>query len=326
MGLRACLPRHPVHPLTRPFVQQRFADLPERPHRPHGFYELPEHRVHVWTEAFGDTEVSYRVAGEGPPLLALHGLMTTGYSWRYAWPGLADHFRVVMPDLVGCGRTSKPDRPYRLEDVVEWIAALMDALDLGGCRVIGNSMGGYLMMWTALQHPGLLGPLLVLHAPGLPTARMYALWTAMRLPGSEALLRSLVGRDPLRWAHGQVHYYDESLKSLEEAREYGEPLATREGCNAFARYLRHVMDVREMSRLKSVLAARHEAGCRFVVPVRLIYARTDPMVPPALGEQLAELLPESRLVWMTEASHFAHVDATERFLDLAVPWLTRSGH
>lgn len=309
--------------MSPPFVQGRFEDLPEQPRLAHGWFDVPERRVHVWTDHFGDTEASVRVAGSGPPLLLVHGLMTTGYSWRYAWAGLARHHTVYMPDLVGSGRSSKPARRYPARELADWLAALVDALQIRGCDAVGNSMGGMLTLWLALRHPAALRSLLVVHAPGPPTGRLWALWPAIRAPGAAAALASWVRRDPLRWAHRQVHYWDESLKSLEEAREYGAPLATPEGAAAFVAHLRDGMDVRELGLLVAALRARRDQGCSFPVPLRLLYARQDPMVPPVVGRRLAALVPEAELRWLEEASHFAHVDAAERFLVEAEAWRAR---
>src|SRR6185503_9336409 len=88
--------------------------------------------------------------------------------------------------------------------------------------------------------PPLMGRLVNLHSPGLPTARMRALRVALALmprPLYEALLRWLIARDPERWVHKNVHYYDETLKSREEHREFAAPLRTPEGVRAFTRML-----------------------------------------------------------------------------------------
>lgn len=310
---------------SKPFVQGRFDALPEQPPVPHTWFDLDERRVPVWTEAFGDTEVSVRVAGKGPPLLLVHGLMTTGYSWRYAWTRLAEKYTVYMPDLVGAGRSSKPDRRYGIEDQADWLAAMLRSLGIEGCRAIGNSMGGYLCMWTTLRHPDTFSRLLVLHAPGLPTMRMWALWGATRVPGVESALAWAARRDPKRWAHSNVHYFDESLKSLEEAAEYGEPLASPAGSKAFARHMKDGLNVFGMRRMERALASRRASDCGFPIDLMLVYAKQDPMVPPEIGRRLQALMPGVDLRWLDQASHFAHVDATDRFLDLAMPWLGESG-
>jgi pimeloyl-ACP methyl ester carboxylesterase len=302
-----------------PFVQLPFAALPERPRRPHRFHELPRLHLDLHTPSLGPHRVCYRTVGSGPPLLLVHGLMTTGYSWRYAWEPLAASHTLYIPDLPGAGDSSTPAAPLTAPAVAESLGALITQLDLRGCAAIGNSMGGYVTMWLALQQPGALSRLLQLHGPALPTARLWLLWPAIRLPIARPLLRAVVQHDPLRWAHRNVHYWDESLKSLEEARTYGAPLATEPGFAGFFSQLRDTMDVRLLSAFEQRLRALGPAGLG--LPLLLLYARRDPMVPPIVGERLARILPGAELRWMDEASHFAHVDAVDRFVPIALRFL-----
>ncbi len=292
--------KEPVVP--RPFEQIPFAELPAAPVRPHRFFALPERRVAVRCEPFGEVTVSWREAGAGEPLLLVHGLMTTGYSYRY----LIDHLpgrRLVVPDLVGCGRSDKPACRYAPRDVARFIGAFARAVGVRGCPIVGNSMGGYLAMWLALDDPEATARIVNVHSPGLPIARMWALAAAMALPSAERLLAAIVGRDPRRWAHARTHYWDESLKSLEEAAEYGDPLAAPDGARSFARYLSDALGVRGMRAFAAELGRRP-----FPVPLQLLFARRDVMVPPVLGARLHALVPAAELVWLDGCSHFAHVD------------------
>ena len=300
-----------------PFAQLPFEALPERPRVAHGFFDVPARQVPVWTEHFGDTTAQVRVLGSGPPLLLVHGLMTTSYSFRHVIEPLARDFTVYVPDLVGAGGSSRPRVSYPPDAIVDWLDQLVAALGVRGCGVIGNSMGGYLALAWALRHPAAMRRLLVVHAPLLPTPRLNALWAALRVPGAYRLLRRLVQRDPERWVHHNVHYWDETLKSREETRAYGDPLATDSGMYGFYRHLRDTMDVRHVRRLWRALQARSSVGAHLPLPVRFLYARRDPMVPPQTGTALLRALPEVDLDWVEQGSHFAHVDAVDAFLTSA---------
>lgn len=302
----------------RPFEPMPYDELPERPRLAHPFFALTDERVRVDSAHFGSVELSVRRAGSGPPLLCVHGLMTSSYSFRYLFERLGDRFDVITFDLPGAGRSDAPDVPYGPEALATLIGELMDALGITGCPVLGNSMGGYLAMWLALQRPEAMSKLVNLHSPGLVTARMRALGVALSLPGSRLVLDGLVRRDPERWAFRNVHYYDESLKSREEAREYAGPLRTPEGRRAFHRYLHDTLAERPMRAFEERLAM---LDGRFVVPLLLVYARRDPMVPPAIGERFARLLPEADFEWLDEGSHFAHVDAPDAFVQSMLPFL-----
>ncbi len=306
--------------MREPFRQLPFDEVPEAPRLPHSYFDARTETVTVRGTRFGDVKTHVRVHGAGPPLLLVHGFMTTGYSWRYAMAPLGERFTLYVPDLVGCGRSDAPDAHYTPESVADYLGALVDALGIRGAPAVGNSMGGYLCMHLALRRPEALSRLVNLHSPGLPTARMRALRAALDVvPRWRSVLRRAVQWSPERWVHRNVHYFDETLKSREEHREYARPLATPEGFGAFARMLDETLDVRAMARFEAALRA---AGA-LPIPLQLVYARRDPMVPPAVGTRLAALLPGAELVWLDGASHFAHVDATAAFTRAALPFLTR---
>lgn len=302
-----------------PFRQLAFRDVPERPRVPHPFFSAKTERVRVKTRPFGEVETRVVRYGEVPPLVCIHGFMTSSYSFRYLLEPLAKKFTVVAFDVVGSGDADKPRGSYAPDDIADSIGDTITALGLRGARAIGNSLGGYLAMRLAMRDEGCLCRLVNLHAPGLPTGRLVALRTALdHVPRARALTSWLVGRDEERWVHKNVHYFDETLKSREEHREYARPLKTKEGVEGFVRTLDETLDVRHMKVFEGRLRA---LGGRFPIPLQLVYARRDPMVPPGVGERYAKLLPASPIVWLEGASHFAHVDAPQKFLAAALPFL-----
>ena len=294
-----------------PFRRGRWGDLPEAPTRPHGYAETEARTVRVDSRGFGSIDVHVRVLGSGPPLLLVHGLMTSSYSWRYVVRQLAESWTVYAPDLPGSGRSGKPRVPYGAAQTATFIAELLDALGIRGCDVVGNSMGGYLCMRLALADPGAMRRLVNIHSPGFPELRLRALRLALAIPGVRPGLSWFVRRRPLRWAWRNVHYRDEGLKSLEEARAYGEPLADRAGADAFVAILGDTLAPGDMAAFPAELARRKAAGRAFPVPLLLLWARQDPMVPARLGPLFAERIPSAELRWLEDASHFAHVDQPE---------------
>jgi pimeloyl-ACP methyl ester carboxylesterase len=307
-----------------PFQRLPFDSLPERPRLPHPYGQAQGEDVLVESAAFGP--VRTRVVAYGPesapPLLLVHGLMTSSYSWRYMLGPLGSHYRVYAPDLPGCGHTqSAPRGGYSASALASFIGDLQAQLGIAGCSAIGNSLGSYLCMQRVLQEPRSFDRLVVIHAPGLPQARLRALHLALKVPGTAAALRRTVRRDPLRWAHRNVHYYDETLKSLEEARAYGEPLATKDGAGSFVRYLADSLDPAELTQFVAELERRRDRGQPFPVPLMLVYAREDPMVAPEIGPKLHRLVPGAEFRWIEESSHFAHVDSPNQVMALTGEFL-----
>lgn len=300
----------------KPFAQLAFDSLPDTPHKKHAFAQSEGHSATMNTEAFGRHTVHWRVFGQGPPLLLVHGLMTHSYSWRYAFQTLGQQFTCYAPDLVGCGQSEPVARPYPPQAIASWIGDFQSLVDIEGCPAIGNSMGGYLCMLHALEKPTAFSALVNLHGPGLCTPRIVLLHMAMSIPGAHRLLDRLIAANPEKWAFRNVHYYDESLKSMEEARAYAEPLRSTAGRMAFARYLHQTMAPQPMRHFEHRLKTQ-----RFPIPLQLLYAEQDPMVPPVIGHRYAKLIAGAETHWLQQASHFAHVDAVDSFAAAVLPFL-----
>ena len=91
----------------------------------------------------GDTQVAYIDIGQGPPLILLHGCPFSAYEWNEIIPVLAQHYRVIVPDLYGLGDTPvRLDQDYRLPQDVEMVRGLMDALGIPSADFIGHDHGG----------------------------------------------------------------------------------------------------------------------------------------------------------------------------------------
>jgi pimeloyl-ACP methyl ester carboxylesterase len=151
--------------------------------------------------------------------------------------------------------------------------------------------------------------------------RTVGLHVGMRVPGVPAVLKRVVRHDPLRWAHKNIHYYDESLKSLEEAHEYGDPLASAAGAGSFLRYLRDSLDPREQRAMKRELERRRDAREGFATPLQIVYASEDPTVPPQAGPKLHALVPDAEYHCLEQTSHFVQVDSPDRLAVLLTAFL-----
>lgn len=99
--------------------------------------------------------IHYLTAGDGPPLLALHGLGATGAIWLPVFADLTERFTVIAPDRPGRGLSTPVD--YREtgfgEFGVEYLVALLDALGIDETAVVANSLGGFQALALARDHP-----------------------------------------------------------------------------------------------------------------------------------------------------------------------------
>ena len=307
--------------------------LPAKGPWPHPFYETRDDFVDV---AFVDEQgnarrvkARHKTLGSGPPLVLVHGLMTSSYSWRYVLEPLAQRYRIFAVDLVGSGATDKPvDLVYSVGNVARFLAAYVRAIAAEPVYLVGNSLGGLYSLRALLDADAaaraqpLARRFVLMHAPGYPSARTRALNLLLGAPLLGGGLASLVARVSHRWPEvfvaKNVHYLRTDMMSREEAAEYGAPFATLDGARVFARILRESVDPYEHARTIAELRARAGEGRAFPCPTRILYARKDVMVPPSFGPLFHADIPGSELVWMDDASHFLQVDAPERTVEQIV--------
>jgi pimeloyl-ACP methyl ester carboxylesterase len=115
--------------------------------------------------ALQNPQVSYIDAGRGDKTLILvHGLASNAGFWREVTPLLAAHYRVIVVDLPGYGKSGKGNLPYGMRYYADTIASLIDELKLTNVTVVGHSMGGQIGLTLALEHPQMIEAL-VLAAP-----------------------------------------------------------------------------------------------------------------------------------------------------------------
>ena len=99
-------------------------------------------------------------AGDGPPVVLLHGPVANGLHWRRVIPRLSAHHRVVAPDLPGQGETGQTAGGTR-EEVLEWLDALVDQTCDGPAALVGVTVGGAVAAWYAAKHPERMAGLVI---------------------------------------------------------------------------------------------------------------------------------------------------------------------
>lgn len=110
----------------------------------------------------GSLRIHYQSAGEGVPLVLLHGLGNNSQSWSRQYAGLKEHFHVIGWDTPGYGKSSDPDPEFRtFGELAEVLKGFLDALNLGPVYLLGHSMGSTLAMEFAAKYPEYLKALIL---------------------------------------------------------------------------------------------------------------------------------------------------------------------
>src|SRR5215469_12388197 len=100
-----------------------------------------------------NSSIHYVETGQGDPLVFLHGNPTSSYLWRNVIPRLSGEGRCLAPDLIGMGKSGKPDVAYLFEDHARYLDAWFDAAGLARTVLVGHDWGGALAFDWAARHP-----------------------------------------------------------------------------------------------------------------------------------------------------------------------------
>jgi pimeloyl-ACP methyl ester carboxylesterase len=242
--------------------------------------------------------IAYERAGEGPPLVLLHGYVGDGRgTWRRQIDELSEEFTVVAWDAPGAGRSSDPPESFRLADYADCLAGFVDALGLRGPHVVGLSFGGGLALELYRRHPTI--------PKSLVLAGAYAGW-AGSLPPEVVELRLRQALELADLPPDQlVRAILPTLFSESAPGELVDELAAN--MSDF-----HPAGLRAMARSFAEADLR-EALPSIDVPTLLLYGDRDVRAPLGVAEDLHAAIPASRLVVMPGVGHVSCVEAAERF-------------
>src|ERR1051326_3721826 len=128
--------------------------------------EQPQQQfARFWLPAPYRQELVYRAAGEGQPVVCLHGLWNSSAVWKRAIDLLSPNYRVYAPDLPGHGQ-SPAQLPWLLREVAALLATWMRSLEISPATLVGHSMGGALAIMLAAAEPQLVDRLVLVNTIG----------------------------------------------------------------------------------------------------------------------------------------------------------------
>lgn len=239
-----------------------------------------------------------------PPVLLLHGLADAHLTWRAAAPLIARDRQVLMPDLPGCGWSSRPDASYSLDWHANVIARWVEALRLEQVDVVGHSFGGGLAQMLLLKCKPRVRRLALVASGGL--GREVGPWLRLAsLPGVVEYL----GQPFMGFGTRQAVGDDQQGRTVDEIAELAAMNEVRGTARAFARTARDVIDV--WGQRKLFYDRAREAGA--LPPTRLFWGDHDALIPIAHGRALVEATRGVRLETFEDCGHYLHQQQPERF-------------
>lgn len=252
-------------------------------------------------------------AGEGSPLLLIHGFLVSHLEYDAIIDPLAEHHRVIAVDLPGFGESEKPSParyPYGIEAFAEAVADVIAAMDLGRVSLLGHSMGGAIALTLAAEHPELVEKLVLVNSLVYP----FPLDFKSRLPllpvVGPFLFKQLYGRSMFRAYFRDNVFAPGYPLPLDRIDAYYDRFNTPAARESAYAVLRSMLDTRPV-------VARIP---RITMPTLVVWGRDDRLFRPSLGQRLSREIPRARLELM-DTGHAPNEEQPEQLAALVSEFL-----
>ena len=264
--------------------------------------------------------IRYREAGEGKPVVFVHGVLVDGRLWDGVVDRLADRFHCYAPDWpIGAHQVAmKPDTdltPYGIADV---IAAFLEKLDLSDVTIVGNDSGGAMSQVLATRHPERIGRLVLTNCDtheNFPPGAFKALPPLTKVPGGASLIAA-----PFRIgavARAAVKPFAKTPIPADLVASWMGPGIDKE-VPGVRRDLAKALA--GMNKRYTLEAAEKLRGSD--LPLLLTWAPGDRYFPLKYAERLQSEVPNARLVQIPDARTFVALDQPVRLADEIAAFVT----
>jgi pimeloyl-ACP methyl ester carboxylesterase len=240
------------------------------------------------------------------------GLAADSTAWMFQLPAFAPHYRTIVFDNRGVGRSAKPPGPYTIHQMADDAAGLLDVLDVGRAHVVGVSMGGMIAQELALRHPKRVRGLVLACTFPEPDAEIERQreFSIAQFGGTVSAAGELkidvAALDPmLFFQHLLPRVFNQSFIDRELPKLlqlFGGALQYGFSMEAILGQVEAVMGHRATARLHEIAA-----------PTLVITGDADLLIPPGNSDILARDIPNARLVKVPGGSHGFNFETPDLF-------------
>jgi pimeloyl-ACP methyl ester carboxylesterase len=257
----------------------------------------------------GNVNTRYWSAGEkGSTVILLHGVGCSVEFWERNIAALAREHRVFAVDIVGFGRTDKPEVVYTFELMADFVIDFMKTMGIDKASLVGNSMGGAISLTVAAKTPKRVEKIVLVDPVGLgrgqsPVMRLMALpviGNVLTKPSRKGVLRQM-----------QLCLYDPSQARddfIDRLTAIGALPGNQRSFLSLLRVTSNILGVK-----KGIVADFSARLKKIKAPILMIWGRQDQILPLADGEAAVQKMANGRLHVMDRAGHLPQIDKPEEF-------------
>ena len=271
-----------------------------------GEYPFDPHFFHVSNE-----KLHYVDEGAGEPLLMLHGNPT----WSFFYRNLAkffsqNNYRVIVPDHIGCGLSSKPqDYEYTLENHIENTIALVEKLKLTNITLIVHDWGGAIGMGVATRRPDLIKKIIIMNTAAFRSLEIPWRINILRNPMGEVFIRAFNGFALPATTMAVMKKLPAEIK-----RGFVLPYSDYQSRIATAKFVRDI-PMNDHHPTYKTLAGIEEKLKSLKVPVLILWGEKDFCFTMNFQKRWMEFFPKAKVKTWPDAGHYLVEDKTAEVID-----------
>lgn len=247
-----------------------------------------------------DIEIYYEIHGQGDSLVLIMGLRRNIEWWYGQIPTVSKHFKVLVFDNRGAGRSDRPKMDYSIRLFADDTARLIESLGMKKAHILGLSMGGYIAQELAINYPHIVKSLiLACTGPGGDRAVLMSPERLKNFTANEGLTPEQILRKDM-----DIYFSDKFIQGFPEKIEKFVEISLRyyQPLDAFERQFAACLKHNTVKRLN-----------RITVPTLIMSGDDDPLVPPENSEILKELIPHAELIFFPAKRHCFFIEEAEQF-------------
>lgn len=272
------------------------------------------------------SRMHYVESGRGDPILFVHGNPTSSYLWRNVLPYGAQHGRAIALDLIGMGRSDKPDLDYRFFDHLRYVEGFVDALDLRDLTLVLHDWGGGLGLSYARRHPDNVRAVAVMEAVVAPVEWSDAnlvervVFGLMRHPR----IGDRMNRRGTFFLRRLMPMMTRRRLTARERAAYAEPYPTPTSRRPIAQWPREIPFSGQPADVHREIASNYEWFRTAPIPKLLLHAEPGVIVKRRQVAELRTDVEGLETVFVGRGRHYIQEDVPEAIGDALSTWLRRS--
>ena len=258
----------------------------------------------------GDLQLYYEVHGNGNPLMLIAGLASDSQSWQPIIGELSRHYRVIVLDNRGVGRTRPNDVDTSIHLMSDDCIALIKSLELRSVSILGHSMGGFVALDCAVRYPDYVDNLILAATSSSNSQRNKALLSDWASYLESGMHQKLWFRNIFYWLFSRDFFENEKVlnEAIRLAIEYPYPQSKE----AFKKQVQAIAEFNCLQDLSNITSK-----------TLVICGKEDLLFPPEESQLLSEKIPRSRCSFIDKAAHSIHIEYPQVFIKIILNFLFR---